>query len=245
MTFRANGHGLPRVGIGTYPESEFSRGRGTLMRRNLSGPLLISLFLSSAATASTLGPDYVDVLTLPQVAVDLRYASTNNFMGEDLYGEFRTAYLHQVAFAKLKAASAELKRRQPRWKLLVFDALRPRSVQRRLWDRVKGTEKEEYVANPDKGSIHNFGFAVDLSLMNERGQEVDMGTEFDNFTDLAQPVLEEQMVRAGRLTRTQVNHRKILRAAMQSAGFKNIRNEWWHFDALPSKTVRDKYKIVE
>lgn len=220
----------------------------SVRKRRLAGPLLLGLFFSfmpRVSLGAALGPEFMDLSTLPLVSVDLRYASKNNFMNEDLYGDFRTAYLHEVAFKKFKAAGVELEKRKPGWKFLVFDALRPRSVQRRLWEKVKGTDQEEYVANPEPGSIHNFGFAIDISLMDEHGKEVDMGTEFDNFTELAQPVLEDRLLKQGKLTRVQVANRKILRAALEKAGFKNIRNEWWHFDALPPKEVREKFKIVE
>lgn len=105
----------------------------------------------------------------------------------------------------------------------VFDGLRPREVQQRLWDRVKGTEKQSYVADPQKGSVHNYGFAVDLSLQDEQGKEVDMGTPFDSFEPLAQPKLEERFLREGKLSPTHVDHRRLLRDVMESAGFKQFR----------------------
>lgn len=188
---------------------------------------------------------YQSLSHIENVKIDLRYATPNNFMGENLYGEFNEAFLHKVAFEKLKKAAAQLKVEKPGYKLLVYDALRPRSVQRRLFAKVKGTDKEEYVADPVKGSIHNFGFSIDLSLANEAGQELDMGTPYDDFTELAQPQKEEQFLKAGKLTAAQIENRKLLRKVMTGAGFLQLPNEWWHYDALPSAQVRKTQKIVE
>lgn len=190
-------------------------------------------------------PDFSAVDTIPGVAVDLRYASTNNFMKENLYGQFNRAFLHTLAFNKLKQAAANLQKIKPGWKLLVYDGLRPRSVQWQLWNRVKGTDQQPYVANPVRGSIHNYGFAVDLTLQNAEGHEVDMGTAFDHFGKLAQPALEQKYLKQGQLTEAQVANRKLLRKVMEDAGFIQLPIEWWHFDALPKKQVKSKYAIFE
>jgi len=190
-------------------------------------------------------PDYVDLSTIPGVVIDLKYASSDNFMKENLYGEWRKAYLHRLAAEKLKVAVALLERQRPGWKIVVYDALRPRSVQRKLWERVKDTARQPYVAEPGKGSIHNFGFAADLSLLDERGNEVDMGTKHDDFSSLSEPRLEDKFLKSGRLMLVQVNNRRFLRSIMTSAGFAQQINEWWHYDALPAKEVRAKYPIIE
>ena len=189
--------------------------------------------------------DYVDLSTIPGIVIDLKYASSDNFMKENLYGDFRKAFLHKVAAEKLKAAAEVLQKLKPGWKLLIFDALRPRSVQRQFWNHVKGTPLQPYVANPDKGSVHNFGFAVDLTLIDNNGKEVDMGSKFDDFSQRSEPVREEEFLRAGKLTEAQVNNRRILRKVMTGAGFSQQSNEWWHYDALPAREVRANYTIVE
>ena len=190
-------------------------------------------------------PAFVNLSIIPGVEVDLKYATTDNFMKENLYGEFRVAFLHRIAAEKLRLATVVLLQLKPGWKFLVFDALRPRSVQRKLWDKVRGTDQQPYVANPEKGSIHNFGFAVDLSLINEDGKEVDMGSKFDDFSKLSEPALEEEFLKTGKLTAVQVNNRRTLRKVMTEAGFQQQPNEWWHYDALPAREVRVKYPIVE
>lgn len=209
--------------------------------------LAFSLLLNfvSASTDSKFGPDFVNIRDFPGVAVELRYATTNNFMGIQLYKDLNDPFLHKTAAEKLKKAANNLSQLKPGWNLLIFDALRPRSVQIQLWNKVKGTKQEQYVADPKSGSIHNFGFALDLSLRDETGKEIDMGTPYDSFEDLAQPKYEEKLLKAGKLTETQIANRKILRKVMTEAGFIQLPHEWWHYDALDGKQVRAKYKIVE
>lgn len=181
--------------------------------------------------------------------IDLRYASTNNFLGRNLYQEFRFAFLHKVAAEKFARAQEFLEKKHPELRFLVFDALRPRSIQRVMWDAVAGTEGQNYFANPDNGSIHNWGFAVDLTLetpINERsGLELDMGTPFDSFSELAHPRQEEKFLGSGELSKAQHANRLILREAMLSAGFTQLPTEWWHFDAITRAEAKEKFKIIE
>lgn len=201
--------------------------------------------VTSGARAFEVATEFKDISRIPHVKIDLRYASSNNFMHEDLYGDFRKAYLHETPYAKLEQASRDLQAAKPGFQLIVFDALRPRHVQRKLFAHVKGTPQEPYVANPDQGSVHNYGFAVDLSIVDEKGKELDMGTPFDDFTPLAEPRLQDKFLKEGRLTPAQIANREILRTVMEGAGFKRLPNEWWHFDALPIEELKKKYKIVE
>ena len=177
--------------------------------------------------------------------VDLRYSSTNNFLHADVYGELNRCYLQKDAALMLAAAQKYLKEMSRGYDLLVFDGARPRSVQYQMWEIVKGTAMQPYVANPATGSIHNYGAAVDLTIVDEKGNELDMGTPFDFFDALAQPRLEEQFLKDGKLNEKQLANRKLLREVMTKAGFKIINNEWWHFDAFPKEQVRKKYKIIE
>jgi D-alanyl-D-alanine dipeptidase len=190
-------------------------------------------------------PDFIEVGRLPGVALDLRYATKNNFMGKNVYHDFNRAFLHRVAAEKFLAALENLKKVKPSWKLLLFDCLRPARAHQQLWDFVAGTPQESYVANPDRGSLHSFGFAVDLTLLDENGRELDMGTEFDSFEDLAQPKFELQMLERGLLTKYQHENRLILRNIMESAGFTQLSFEWWHYDAGPGDYVRKNYRMIE
>jgi D-alanyl-D-alanine dipeptidase len=206
--------------------------------------------MSHAAAASSLNfvlssADFIELKDAADLQIDLRYASVNNFAGVNFYGPFNRAFLHKITVEKLARARELIRASHPGYKFIIFDALRPRSIQRVLWDRVAGTEGQKYFANPDVGSLHSFGFAVDLSLLDSSGQEFDMGAGFDDFREIAQPKFEEHFLSEGLLTETQIANRKILRSTMESAGFIQLPNEWWHYDALPKAEVRTKYTIVE
>jgi D-alanyl-D-alanine dipeptidase len=190
-------------------------------------------------------PDYIELVPGSCLKIDLRYASSNNFLGRDLYGVFKHAFLHHVAAKKLIHAAQKLCHDKPGHSLIIYDALRPRSVQYSMWDVVKGTDKQKYVANPAVGSIHNFGFALDLSIVNEQGQALDMGTEFDEFSPVSEPRNEDKYLKSGRLSQKQVANRRLLRSVMTGAGFIVLDLEWWHFNALESSLVRREFAIVE
>lgn len=189
---------------------------------------------------------FVELGPADGLIVDLRYASADNIMGRNLYGAFDTLVLHAIAAAKLRRAVGLLAARRPDLRLVVFDGLRPNRIQRLFWDTVRGTPQERYVADPAIGSLHGFGFAVDLSLADAGGRaELDMGTPFDDFTPLAEPRLEQGFLAAGRLTAAQVANRTLLRQVMEGAGFLHLPIEWWHFDSLPGEQVRHAYPLVE
>jgi D-alanyl-D-alanine dipeptidase len=212
--------------------------------------LCLSLLAFAASPEDSLravlaDPEYVEIAGIPNVAVDLRYASANNFVGSNVYGKFDRAFLRKPAAEKLRAAAKSLADLQPGWKILVWDALRPRSVQRLFWARVVGTAQQPYVADPEKGSVHNFGFALDVTLLDDSGAPVDMGTGYDDFTKLAEPQREGELLKAGKLTQAQVDNRKILRRVMTGAGFIQQPNEWWHYDAIPAKEARASHPILE
>lgn len=189
--------------------------------------------------------DFVELHEGDGLRIDLRYAGTNNFVGHDMYGPFRQAFLHKIAAGKLSAAFRALRHDNPGYGFVIFDALRPRSVQRVLWDHVKGTEGESYIANPDNGSLHNFGFAIDLSVIDSSGRELDMGAGYDDFRPISQPKMEGHFLEQGLLTKEQIKNRLILRTAMEGAGFIQLPHEWWHYDAMPKAEVRERFKIVE
>jgi zinc D-Ala-D-Ala dipeptidase len=168
--------------------------------------------------------------TLAGVPFDLRYASGNNFAGRNLYGRLDCAWLRREAAEGLETAAAWLQATQPGWRILVLDALRPQRVQEAIWLDVAGTPAQEYFANPERGSIHSFGLAVDVTLLDASGHEVDMGSGFDEMTSASHPALHAEHLQSGRLTPVQVAARELLQQAMQHGGYAGIPNEWWHFD---------------
>jgi len=189
-------------------------------------------------------PAFRHLSTVAGIAVDLRYATPDNFTGRDLYSPFDCAWLHRDAAAALERAVAWLAQHAPGHTLLVLDALRPQRVQQQLWDALDGTDLRIYLADPAHGSIHSYGMALDVTLLDPAGRELDMGTGFDDMTELSHPALEEGFLRAGALTDKQVAQRRLLRAAMVQAGFVGINTEWWHFDCGDRDHVRQTFRRV-
>jgi D-alanyl-D-alanine dipeptidase len=190
----------------------------------------------------------VDIQTIDSnVIVDLKYSSTDNFVGVDVYGELDRCYLQPEVADMLAVAQQELNRQLPGYRLLLYDCVRPLSVQQILWDTLQKPEevKPLYVADPKKGSIHNYGSAVDLTIADPQGQPLDMGTGYDYFGELAYPTKEDELLASGVLTREQVANRELLRAVMSSAGFTGINSEWWHFNAYSRKRAAELFDIVE
>lgn len=190
-------------------------------------------------------PDYVQAAKIPGVSAELKYATTDNFTHKNLYGDFQTCFIHKVAADKLRKAVENLRAGHPKYSFLIYDGLRPRSVQRVMWDYVKDTPQQRYVANPVRGSMHNYGLAVDLTVTDENGKPLDMGAGFDDFRELSQPKLEKRYLASGQLTKPQVANRMILRNAMEKAGFIQLPHEWWHYDALPQKQAEKSFTLVE
>lgn len=179
------------------------------------------------------------------IVVNLKYASADNFTGQNLYGDFCEAYLQAEVAVMLGIAQKKLKEKHRNWNLIVYDAVRPRSVQQKMWNVVKNTYWKNYVSSPARISMHSYGVAVDLSIIDEHGKPIDMGTSFDDFSEKSQPRHETKFLQAKKLTQQQINNRLTLRNAMKSAGFRSIRNEWWHFEAMTREQVQTKYKPVD
>ena len=192
-----------------------------------------------------LGPEFIELKNIDGLKIDLKYASDDNFLGENVYGDFKIAYLHKIAFEKMEIADRVLKKTRPDVNFLIYDALRPRSAQRILFSKVEGTPQEKYVANPDRGSLHNFGVAVDLTLIGADGEPLDMGTGFDEFSPRSEPAREAEFIADGSLTAEHIANRKLLRDSMTAGGFKAIPHEWWHFNAMTLAEAKERLKIVE
>lgn len=180
------------------------------------------------------------------LAVRLMYARADNFTGRVLYTDLRRAYLHPEAARALVRASGELRRRAPGMRLLVCDAARPMSVQQRMWDTVKGTPLHIYVSNPARGGgLHNYGLAVDVTLCDAAtGREADMGTPVDHLGPEAHVRGEEALVAAGKLSPGALANRRLLRRAMESAGFRVLSTEWWHFNLRTRAEARARYRVL-
>jgi D-alanyl-D-alanine dipeptidase len=190
-------------------------------------------------------PDFQRLSSINGIEIDLRYVGENNFFGVDLYGELDCAWLHKEAASALNAAAAWLDQHHPGYKIRVYDALRPHRVQVMLWQHLEGTPLRTYVADPAIGSIHSFGMAVDVTVIDPAGNPLDMGSGFDELNEKSHPNLETEMLASGKITAAQVANREILRQAMLQNGFYGIRSEWWHFNCNDPVLVRANYLRIE
>ena len=189
-------------------------------------------------------PSFRRLDTIAGVLHDLRYATTNNFAGRVLYQGIDCAWLRTEAAEGLEAAARWLHEQRPGWRLLVLDALRPQRVQEAVWADVAGTDMEHYFAHPGRGSIHSFGMAVDVTLVDPQGRESDMGSGFDEMSLASHPALHDEHLKSGVLQPAHVDERRCLRVAMQQGGFQGIPNEWWHFDHGDRDRVRAEWPRV-
>lgn len=177
---------------------------------------------------------------------DVAYTSEGNVFKLDLYGDFEDCYLQKDALRLLRLADSLLRQRHPELRFKLLDCARPYSVQLAMWKAVAGTPSSRYVASPKRHSLHNYGLAVDLTLVDaSSGRELDMGTPFDHFGVEAQPREEKRLVEMKVLTQAHIANREILRHAMYGAGFRGIPNEWWHFNAATRTVAREKYPLLD
>lgn len=187
----------------------------------------------------------VDVTTIDSsISVDLKYATTDNFVHRNMYGNFKKAYVHPSVAKSLKAALKQLKKVDPNYSFIIYDAARPVSVQRIMWKAVAGTKDEKYVARPHRGGPHNYGIAVDISLT-YKGVPVDMGTPFDTFSTDAHITAEKQLVKQGRISEQARLNRVLLRKVLTDNGFGTYRREWWHFTRYDMKYTRAHIKLLD
>ncbi len=179
------------------------------------------------------------------IEVNLVFASENNFAGFNFYGDLSKCYLQNEIAVKLKKAHALLKQRHPDYRFLVIDGTRPKRVSIMLWQQLKDTQQTKYVANPNPGSVHNYGGAVDLTILDKQGIELDMGCPIHYLCPLAEPKLEESFLKQGILTEQHLANRHLLRTVMTQAGFYTVSIEWWHFNGLPKEEMIQKYRLID
>ncbi len=190
--------------------------------------LLIAVFISCSAD-KTDGVRLVDIEQInSNILLDIRYATNDNFLHEAVYPAARCFVLEPVA-VRLDSVQRELEARG--LGLKIFDGYRPHSVTRKMW---RVLPDERYIANPAKGSRHNRGAAVDLTLVDSSGTELEMPTGFDDFSEKADHSYEElpEHIKA---------NRKLLKEIMIKYGFMPLETEWWHYDLKGY----DRYPILD
>jgi len=162
------------------------------------------------------------------VKLDMRYAGDNNFTSKAIYDK-PLCYLHPKAIDYLKKAIKLATEKNYRFK--IFDAYRPISVQEYLFEKYP---EGGFISNPKTGSVpHCRGVAIDLTLIDENNHELDMGTEFDNFTNLAFHDSKEISPKAQ-------NNRQILKQIMLDSGWDFYQKEWWHYQLFKPR----EYQII-
>lgn len=209
--------------------------------------------------------DLVDINTLDgDILVDLKYSTTDNFVGVDMYGDLEHAYFVRHFADRVVEAQRILQAKHPQYTLLIYDAARPISVQRAMRKAVEGTELENFVADGTKGGRHNYGVAVDLTIATLDGKPLDMGVGFDNLTaaasvkgtpdnaDATTRTMEVyrsyimDMAKRGIISLEAANNRLLLIEVMHEVGLYPYRREWWHFEEIISITAtRERYKLLD
>lgn len=190
---------------------------------------------------------FVDIQSVDStIRVSLMYSRPDNFTERVLYTDLHRAYLHPEAARALKRAQSYLRRHHPHLSLKVYDAARPMRVQQRMWKVVEHTSKDIYVSNPAHGGgLHNYGMAVDLTLCDEKGDSLTMGTRIDYMGAMAHVTNEQRFLSSGQLTARARRNRLILREAMKAAGWRQLPTEWWHYNLVSRKVAREKYKVIK
>ena len=163
-----------------------------------------------------------------EIIFDLRYATENNFTNTILY-KTKECLIHKVAYEHLCIAEDIAKKLG--YRLKIFDAYRPVYVQKKLWDILPDPN---FIAPPEKGSPHSRGVAVDLTLVDRSNNELDMGTDFDEFSRLSYHGCID-------ISSKSYKNRLLLLGIMTDSGWDFFRNEWWHYQLFNSK----KYPIID
>lgn len=184
---------------------------------------LIITFLSALLSFVVWGQqsDFVRLKDLsPDFVYELKYATPDNFLKQAVY-DCGECYLRKSTAEALVKANEAFK--QLGYRIKLFDCYRPLSVQKKMWKILPGTH---YVANPAKGSKHNRGAAVDLTLVDAQGKELNMGTPFDFFGKEAHHTYTEH-------PKEVLENRKLLKETLDKFNFKSIYSEWWHYEYRP------------
>ncbi len=200
----------------------------------------------NAAEKKFLTAGLVDVQTVdPTIRVKLVNSdSGDNYFGEDFYDGLEKAYLQKPVAKKLARAQKILKKKHPTYSLLIMDAARPHAVSVAMYEKMKGTRFEKYVANPKRGSMHNYGAAVDLTIVDGDGDLLDMGF-IPFYKSKIGVALSYLFSSKDKLSKDQRANRTLLKRVMLTAGFKPLSHEWWHFNGFEKKVIRKRFRMIK
>ena len=188
----------------------------------------------------------VDIGTLcPDISVELKYSTTDNFTGHDVYTNLERAYFVPEIAQMLARVQAKLSALKPGYRLHIYDAARPLSAQRFMFEFVKGTPQQRYVADPSVHGFHNFGLAVDLTIVDPDGRPLDMGAGFDEFSELSHVGHEDDLVKAGMISPEARENRAFLYELMLSEGFEHNPDEWWHYQKYSLEEAEKRFKVLD
>ncbi len=197
-----------------------------LLRINV---IFLLLFLIFGSILSQTPVDMVDITELDStIIIDLRYATAENFLGDTLYSA-NICLLRKAVAERLVKVHQYLKGKG--LGLKIWDGYRPLFVQKKMWEKLPNSK---FVANPKYGSNHNRGAAVDVTLVDLKGNELEMPTGFDDFSEKAH-------IKCENISEEAKKNRGILQKAMRRFGFKTINSEWWHFN---DKDIK-KYSVMD
>ncbi len=180
------------------------------------------------------------------IRVSLLYSTKHNFLKREIYLGLENCYLPCDVAIKLKNAQYYLHQQFPNYNLIVFDATRPLSIQKQMWQELDMpyNDKINYLAHPNDISLHNYGAAIDIGIISNEDVLLNMGTEFDAFEELSKPKKEIQFYKEGKLSKEALTNRILLRKTMLMAGFMTITSEWWHFNSCSKTEAAKNYKLI-
>jgi zinc D-Ala-D-Ala dipeptidase len=215
--------------VSVSPSAEWPNGVDSVGPKTAKTARAAKNATTPTATVNHAAHGFSDVLALdPTIVGDIRYATKDNFTKAQIY-DCPACLLRPEAAAAIVQAHKTLQKQGMGLKM--FDCYRPRPYQQRLWDKVPNPD---YVTPPAKGSMHSRGAAVDLTIVDANGKELDMGTPFDFFGVEAHT---DNM----KLSKKVLENRKLLRETLEEVGFKGIRTEWWHFSFQGKKYELSDY----
>ena len=191
----------------------------------------------------------IDIQSLvPSLLWDVRYATAKNFTGKILYNTPFGLYAVESLAKAVTNMSEWMKMHLPGYKIVIFDAARPVSVQKEMFEIVRNTSFESYIANPygeTPGGFHNYGLAIDLTLADNNGNLLDMGTDYDFFGEASHSGKERELLEEGIISREAYSNRSLLYSIAGRAGLLPHPQEWWHFQLNYDEDSKKKYRLLD